>query len=151
SISHSGSGLHLGSVSNLQAPANWNIAPFHNNSSHGARFHTSLADGSNIGSILNLASARQNFVGVDLGSFSSLNITVGGHSELVTAKTKLTAAEAIAAEQVLAGGQTITIGKNGTATGGSVTFTNNFLNALDRGGGLASLTVAKHVNVADDV
>lgn len=55
------------------------------------------------------------------GNTSSIEIQVGGETKTLTAGTKVTAAEYIAAKQVLAGvGQKVTIGNGGAATGGDV-------------------------------
>jgi hypothetical protein len=111
----------------------------------------------NTGANLNLSSSQLNFLAGNLGNFSNLSIDVGGHTETVALSTKLTAAEVIALEQVIAGGgsaaQTINIGSNGAATGGTVSLTGSLLSALDNslGGSISSLTIARHVDLIDSV
>ncbi len=103
---------------------------------------------------LNLSSAQLNFLAGSLGNFSSLQIDVGGVSKTVDLNTKLTAAEALAVEQVIIGGsQTIQIGSRGTASGGTVVLTNGLLNSLDSsvGSSVASITIAKGVQATDTV
>lgn len=72
---------------------------------------------------LDLGSTTEN---ITLGSslfktVQSVTIEVGGESKTLAAGSKVTAAEYIAAKQVLnAGGQTVTLNNEGAATGGSV-------------------------------
>ncbi len=109
------------------------------------------------GGAVNLASSTLSYLAGNLANFSSLTIDVGGHQEQVGLNTKLTAAEVVAAEQVITGGgasaQTLKIGANGVATGGTVTLNNGLLTALDNsvGGSISSVTIAKHVEVIDSV
>ncbi len=101
---------------------------------------------------LNLASANQNFVGGSLANFKELTIQVGSKQEVVSLGTKLTAAEVVAAQQVLTGGtQTIKLGSNGTATGGTISLNSNLLSAIDNsiGGSIGSLTVSHGVKLVD--
>ena len=109
------------------------------------------------GANLNLTSGQLNFLAGNLANFSSLTIDVGGRSQTVGLNTKLTAAEVVAVEQVILGGspsaQTIAIGANGAAKGGSIALNNSLLNAIDSsvGGAIGSLTIAKGVGVVDSV
>jgi hypothetical protein len=103
---------------------------------------------------LNLASSKLSFLAGNLGNFQSLTINVGGKQEVVNLNTKLTAAEVVAVQQVLTGaGQTIKIGANGAASGGQIVLNNNLLTAIDSsiGGSLSSLTVARGVQVVDNL
>jgi hypothetical protein len=120
-----------------------------------AALHLPVLSGGTGGN-LNLASTQMTFLANNLANFTSLSIDVGGKQEQVNLSTKLTAAEVVAVEQVItggAGGQTIKIGANGAATGGTVNLNNNLLTALDKsmGGSIASMTVAKHVDIVDSV
>jgi hypothetical protein len=106
------------------------------------------------GANLNLTSTQQRFLAGNLGNFSNLTIDVGGHTETVTLNTRLTAAEVVAVEQVMNGGkQSIVIGANGAASGGSINLSPDFLKSLDSGlgGSLASMTIAHNVTVVDSV
>ena len=108
----------------------------------------------NVGANLNLTSSQLNFLAGNLGNFSNLTINVGGRTEVVSLSTKLTAAEDVAVAQILTGGsQTISIGANGAATGGSISLNNSLLTALDNSGGgsIASMTVAHGLQVIDSV
>jgi hypothetical protein len=118
--------------------------------------HTSVLAGGTSGN-LNLASSSLSFLANNLANFSSLSIDVGGHQESVNLTTKLTAAEVVAVEQVITGGsagaQTIKIGANGVADGGTVSLNNNMLTALDNslGGSIGSMTIARGVQLVDSV
>ncbi len=104
------------------------------------------------GANFNLNSGREMFSSGNLGNFTNLTIDVGGRQKIVTLDTKLTAAEVVAAQQVLKGqDQTIKLGNNGAATGGTVSLDNDMLSALDRsvGGAISSVTVARDVQVID--
>jgi len=101
---------------------------------------------------LNLASPARSFVAGNLANFRELTIQIGGSQQVVTMDTKLTAAEMVAAQQILTGGnQTIKIAASGAATGGTVTINSNLLTALDTsvGGAIGSLTIARGVQVID--
>ncbi len=72
---------------------------------------------------LDLGSAIENITLGDklFQNESSLTITVGGQTKIVTAGSKVTAAEYVAAKQVLAaGGQKLDIDSSGRAIGGEV-------------------------------
>ena len=101
----------------------------------------------------NLNSGRQAFSANNLGNFQQLTIDVGGTQRVVNLDSKLSAAELVAAQQVLNGGvQTIELRSNGAAAGGSLTLSNSTLSALDKsvGGAIGSLTVARGVQVIDN-
>lgn len=89
---------------------------------------------------LDLGSAVEN---ITLGNnlfkdTSSVTISVGGQEKTLTAGTKVTAAEYLAAKQVLnAGGQKVALDGNGTAVGGSVD--------------LSALTSGNHTLRVDDL
>nr|MDZ4833780.1 hypothetical protein [Candidatus Melainabacteria bacterium] len=110
-----------------------------------------LRDGVNI----NLRSGQLNFLAGNLANFTNLTIDVGGRKETVSLNTRLTAAEAIAVQQILTDGiQTIVIGSNGSATGGSVTLTSDMISSLNSASGsssLKSLTVASGVQLIHNV
>ncbi|OYV24303.1 MAG: hypothetical protein B7W97_00050, partial [Mycobacterium sp. 20-66-4] len=77
---------------------------------------------------------------------------MGNTQEVIALNSKLTAAEFVAAQQVLSGtGQTIKLNNAGMATGGTVTLNNGLLSALDTsiGGSIGSLTIAHGVKVID--
>lgn len=108
----------------------------------------------NIGASLNLTSSQLNFLAGSLGNFSSLTIDVGGRTEIVNLNTKLTAGEVIAVEQELINGtQSIALSSTGTADGGKVSLNAGLLSALDGalGGSIRSLTIAKGLDVVDNV
>jgi len=103
---------------------------------------------------LNLASARETFVAGNIANFQTLTIDVGGKQQTVNFNSKLTAAELVAAEQVLSGaGQTIKLNAAGVATGGSVTLDSGLFGALNQsvGGNVSSLTIARGVQVIDSL
>ncbi len=106
------------------------------------------------GANLNLSSSQLSFLAGNLANFSSLTIDVGGKQEVVGLSTKLTAAEVVAAEQVIVGGgQSISVGANGAATGGSISLNNSLYSALNNsvGGSISSLTISKGVDVIDSL
>ncbi|MBS1994363.1 MAG: hypothetical protein JSS83_27815, partial [Cyanobacteria bacterium SZAS LIN-3] len=120
---------------------------------HRAAVHNAAAPG-NSGTDVNLSSAKLAFLAGNLGNFSNLVIDVGGRQELVALNTKLTAAEYVAAQQVLTTGlQTIKLNANGAASGGTVNLDNRLLAAFDHsaGGAIGSLTIARGVQVVDSV
>ncbi len=83
-----------------------------------------------------------------------MTIQVGEFREIVQLGTKLTAAEVVAAEQILTTGkQTIQIGIHGDAEGGTVTLNKSLLTAIDNslGGSIGSLTISQGVKVVDAV
>jgi hypothetical protein len=121
---------------------------FGTNLSHHAGATQNVTTGVN----LNLTSNQLNFLAGNLGGFHSITIDVGGRTQEVSLNTRLTAAEAIAVEQVLTTGtQGLSLNANGTAHGGSVALTNSLLSGLGTasGGGLSSLTISHGVNVVD--
>ncbi len=104
------------------------------------------------GANFNLNSGREIFSANNLGNFQSLTIDVGGQQRVVTLDSKLSAAEVVAAQQVLNGGvQTIELRANGAAAGGTINLNNSTMAALDKsaGGSIGSLTVARNVQVID--
>ncbi|MBS2008492.1 MAG: hypothetical protein JST01_15705 [Cyanobacteria bacterium SZAS TMP-1] len=115
--------------------------------------HNAAVMTQNTGADLNLASSRMNFLAGNLGNFSNLVIDVGGRQELVALNTKLTAAEYVAAQQVMTTGmQTIKLNANGAAVGGTVNLDNSLMNALNSGAGnVGSLTIARGVQVVDSL
>jgi hypothetical protein len=101
---------------------------------------------------LNLASARLNFLAGNIANFKEITIQVGGTSQVLSLTSRLTAAEVVAAEQVLtSGSQTIQLNGHGTATGGTLTLDKTMLGALNNtvGGAIGSLTIAHGVKVID--
>ncbi|MBS1998083.1 MAG: hypothetical protein JSS86_17290, partial [Cyanobacteria bacterium SZAS LIN-2] len=93
---------------------------------------------------LNLASSQANIPAASLAGFHELTILVGGTRQVIGLDSKLTGAEAIAAQQVLSGGnQTIKIAADGHATGGQVILSNAMMSAIDSalGGTINTLTV----------
>ncbi|MBS2006998.1 MAG: hypothetical protein JST01_08155, partial [Cyanobacteria bacterium SZAS TMP-1] len=114
--------------------------------------HTNMA--ANGGAIVNLSSTQQKFLAGNLANFANLTIDVGGRQELVALNSKLTAAEMVAVEQKLTNGtQSISLGANGAANGGSIALSGNFLNALEGavGGPIGSMTISRGVSVVDSV
>jgi len=105
------------------------------------------------GANLNLNSGRAIFSAGNIGNFNNLTINVGGRDKVITLDSKLTAAEVVAATQVLDGGkQEIQIRANGAAAGGTITLNAGVLSNLDKsvGGSISSLTVARGVQVVDN-
>ncbi|MBU6452842.1 MAG: hypothetical protein KGS72_13735 [Cyanobacteria bacterium REEB67] len=101
---------------------------------------------------LNLTSARLNLLGGNIANFKEITIQVGGTSQVVSLTSRLTAAEVVAAEQVLtSGSQTIQLNSHGTASGGTITLDKSLLVALNDvvGGSIGSLTIAHGVKVID--
>ncbi len=154
------SGSHAGSfITQSQGTLNGHTGPV----LHGIKglFHNNLAaavvagGGATGGANLNLTSSQLNFLAGNLGGFHNLTIDVGGHSEVVGLKSRLTAAEAVAVEHVIIGGassaQTIKLTGSGAASGGTVSLNNGLVNALDgaTGNSLSSLTIAKGLQVID--
>jgi len=117
--------------------------------------YTSIHNSSPVGTgDLNLSSAAANISAANLAGFHELTIIVGGVKQVVGVDTKLTGAEAIAAQQVLAGGrQTITVSADGRAVGGSILLSGAMLSAIDSalGGGINTLTISHGVKVIDTV
>lgn len=102
------------------------------------------------GNNVNLGSTKQDFFASSLTDFHTITIDVGGVKETVNLQSKLTAAEYVAAQQVLTSGvQTINISKTGAATGGTVVLDNNFVSAFN--GSIGSLTVSHGVKLIDEV
>ena len=95
---------------------------------------------------LNLSATTQDFLAGSLGNFHTLTIDVGGVKETVDIHSRLTAAEFVAADQVLNdGGQTITLGANGEATGGYFFLDTSLLSAFN--GQIGDLTVTQGVQL----
>jgi hypothetical protein len=143
---------HATSVHTQTTPASWGA------SSHFAPLksgiHNIFASPTLGSNDLNLASAQANVLASNLAGFHNLTIMVGGVKQVVSLNSALTGAEAIAAEQVLAGGrQTIRLDSAGQAVGGTISLTNTFFNALDTalGGSVGNLTVAHGVRVVDSL
>jgi hypothetical protein len=105
------------------------------------------------GANFNLNSGRAVFSAGNLGNFTNLTINVGGKDKVIDLNSKLTAAELVAAQQVLNGGsQSIQISRNGAADGGTIALNTNVLTGLEAsvGGNIASMTVARGVQVVDN-
>ncbi|MBS1999002.1 MAG: hypothetical protein JSS86_21900, partial [Cyanobacteria bacterium SZAS LIN-2] len=127
---------------NTQATQNGALSNFHVQHAVNHAFLGAAAASANSND-LNLASSKQTFLADNLANFHDLTILVGGTREVITSGSRLTAAEVVAAQQVLTGGtQTIRLNSSGTAIGGTVTLNNNLLTALDSsvGGSIGSLT-----------
>ncbi|MBS1993585.1 MAG: hypothetical protein JSS86_01095 [Cyanobacteria bacterium SZAS LIN-2] len=102
------------------------------------------------GNNVNLGSTKQDFFASNLTDFHTITIDVGGVKETINLQSKLTAAEYVAAQQVLTSGvQTINISKTGAATGGTVVLDNSFVSAFN--GSIGSLTVSHGVKLIDEV
>ncbi|MBS2007962.1 MAG: hypothetical protein JST01_13030 [Cyanobacteria bacterium SZAS TMP-1] len=133
------------SVTNFQST----YAPVHNPA---ATFHALAGAAQASAADLNLASIAKQFTAGNLANFKELTIQIGNTQQVVSTDTRLTAAEMVAAQQILTGGtQTLKISGNGAAIGGTVTLNNNLLTALDStvGGSIGSLTIAHGVKVID--
>jgi hypothetical protein len=105
------------------------------------------------GANFNLNSGRAVFSAGNLGNFNNLTINVGGRDKVIDLDSKLTAAELVAAQQVLNGGsQSIVIGRNGAADGGTISLNTGVLTGLEQsvGGNISSMTVARGVQVVDN-
>lgn len=105
------------------------------------------------GANFNLNSGRAVFSAGSLGNFNNLTINVGGRDKVIDLNSKLTAAELVAAQQVLNGGsQSIVIGRNGAADGGTISLNTGVLTGLEQsvGGNISSMTVARGVQVVDN-
>lgn len=99
---------------------------------------------------LNLSSTSQDFLAGNLANFHTITIDVGGVKETVDVHTKLTAAEYVAAEQVLNDGvQTIQLGTHGEAVGGLVVLDSSLMAALN--GQIGNLTISHGVQLIDAV
>lgn len=94
---------------------------------------------------LDLGSSERNLTAAHLLGSEPVNITVGGSSVAVTGQTTLTPAERLAVYQVVSTGiQSIALGSNGTATGGTLTMGARFSDFV------SSLTVPQGVTVLFD-
>ena len=105
------------------------------------------------GANFNLNSGRAIFSAGSLGNFNNLTINVGGRDKVISLDSKLTAAELVAAQQVLNGGsQSIVVGRNGAADGGTISLNTGVLTGLEQsvGGNISSMTVARGVQVVDN-
>ncbi|MBS1999503.1 MAG: hypothetical protein JSS86_24415 [Cyanobacteria bacterium SZAS LIN-2] len=103
---------------------------------------------------LNLASANAIFQAGGLAGFHDITLIVGGKQQQISLDSKLTAAELVAAQQVLSGGkQEITINANGIATGGHFNLNNTTVSALDAavGGNVGSLVISRGVHALDSL
>jgi hypothetical protein len=125
---------------------------------HALNLHLNGAAGSSTSSSdsLNLGSASQLFSARALGNFSSLTVDIGGKSKVIGVNSMLTAAELAAAAEVLdpsVGKQTIVINSAGIASGGSLILDKAALATIDGalGGSIDSLTVPKHITLADQL
>lgn len=89
-----------------------------------------------------------------LGDFQTITIDVGGKQEVVSLNSHLTAAELVAAEQVLHGdAQTITISQDGHAIGGTVILDSSLLAAIDHSfsGNIGTLTITQGIQFINAV
>lgn len=94
---------------------------------------------------LDLSSSERNLTAAHLVGSEPVNITVGGNSVAVTGQTTLTPAERLAVYQVVSTGvQSIALGSNGTATGGTLIMGARFSDFV------SSLTVPQGVTVLFD-
>jgi hypothetical protein len=103
---------------------------------------------------LNLTSATPLFQAGGLAGFHDIILDIGGRQQTVSLNTKLTAAELIAAEQVISGGkQELTINARGAATGGFFDLSNGTVSALDKalGGSIGSLVISHGVKAVDSL
>ncbi len=103
---------------------------------------------------LDLASSSGQFSASSLGSFSQLTIDVGGKKTVLDMGSNLTGAELVAAAQVLSTGkQTLSLAKDGAASGGSLRLSTTSLSQIDSalGGTLQSLDLPKHVELVDSL
>ena len=101
---------------------------------------------------INLYSPVAQFAAGSLAGFHTITIDVGGKQQQLDFDSKLTGAELLAAEQVLAGGkQTLVVSASGVATGGTFNLNNNALAAIDGavGGKIGSLDVSRGVTLVD--
>src|SRR5579875_301994 len=95
---------------------------------------------------LDLTSTLHSVTAGSLHNFQPASIVVNGQTQNVTATTALTRAEVVALEQVLhTGRQTITLGANGNAVGGSFTISSYVAQNL------ANLVVPSHVTTIDKI
>lgn len=105
------------------------------------------------GTNFNLNSGRAVFSAGNLGTFTNLTINVGGKDKVIDLNSKLTAAELVAAQQILnSGSQSIQLSRNGAAAGGTIALNTNVLTGLESsvGGNISSMTVARGVQVVDN-
>jgi len=101
-----------------------------------------------------LTSSQLNFLAGNLGNFRQLTIDVGGQREVVSLNTQLSAAEVVAAEQVLTTGrQSLVISANGEATGGSFSLNSNSIVAIESavGGSITGLVIPHGVKLVDSL
>lgn len=99
---------------------------------------------------LDLGSTHANFLAGNLANFHTITIDVGGTKETVDLHTRLTAAEYVAAEQVLTGGtQTLTLSSTGAAVGGQVVLDTTLLSSLHNS--IGTLTITHGVQLIDEV
>ncbi len=132
---------HQGTV--LQDPAQTQDAATHGTSTT----HTTPTD-------FNLGSTAQHYMANSLGDFQTITIDVGGKQEVVSLNSHLTAAELVAAEQVLHGdAQTITISQDGHAIGGTVILDSSLLAAIDHSfsGNIGTLTITQGIQFINAV
>lgn len=90
---------------------------------------------------LNLGSTQT--TGALKSQTTSVNIVVGGTKETINPGQALTPAERVAVYQVLHGGQTLVLGANGAAIGGSLSISQSF------GQHISSITIPQGVTVLD--
>ncbi len=101
---------------------------------------------------LELNNSAAIFTAGTLAGFHQITIDIGGKEQTLNVNSKLTAAELVAAQQVLSGGkQEITINAKGVATGGFFDLNATTLSALDSatGGSINSLYVSHGVLAID--
>lgn len=108
--------------------------------------------GNPVAAHFDLGSTGHDFLASSLADFHTITIDVGGVKEVVDLNSRLTAAELIAAEQVLSSGtQTIQLSSTGQALGGTIILDSNLLSAIDSsvGGTIGSLTITQGVQLID--
>ncbi|MFA7336902.1 MAG: hypothetical protein WC028_08980 [Candidatus Obscuribacterales bacterium] len=108
--------------------------------------------GNPVAAHFDLGSTGHDFLASSLADFHTITIDVGGVKEVVDLNSRLTAAELIAAEQVLSSGtQTIQLSATGQALGGTIILDSNLLSAIDSsvGGTIGSLTITQGVQLID--
>ncbi|MBU6453259.1 MAG: hypothetical protein KGS72_15865 [Cyanobacteria bacterium REEB67] len=113
-----------------------------------------LATQANGSSDLNLASANPIFAANSLAGFHAITLDIGGKQQQISLDSKLTAAELVAAQQVLSTGkQELIINSKGVATGGYFDLSSSTVSALDSavGGNLNSLVISRGVQAVDSL
>ena len=94
---------------------------------------------------LNLGSTQSSISAAILGLTKSININVGGVSQVVNSSSLLTPAEFAAASQVVSGSaQTLSIGASGNAIGGKLSLTSTLISQL------SGLVIPQGVKLVDN-